>query len=187
MRAATAERLAVFGERAQVGAFDMRESAWYPQVDHADVVLSSLCVHHLTGEEKRQLSAEISKRLSSRGAFLLADLIFPQRDEGRRFFAATWDRAAEQQSLEQTGSLELYEMLVGEQWNYYDYPDSFDKPSPLFDQLVWLKNAGFEVADCFWMHAGHAIYGGYKRRENPVASKPLEYEEAVAVTKTSLL
>ena len=41
-------------------------------------------------------------------------------------------------------------------------PDPADHPSALFHHLVWLKHAGFAVVDCFWMHAGHAVYGGFK-------------------------
>jgi len=35
-------------------------------------------------------------------------------------------------------------------------------PYRVFDQLKWLEEAGFSAVDCFWMRAGHAIYGGYK-------------------------
>jgi hypothetical protein len=77
-------------------------------------------------------------------------------------FAAAWDRSAEAQALAKTGSRQLFEQFVKTEWNYYRFPDPFDKPSPLFDQLTWLKAAGFAVVDCFWLQAGHAIYGGYK-------------------------
>ena len=36
-----------------------------------------------------------------------------------------------------------------------------EMPYRVFDQLKWLEEAGFSVVDCFWMRAGHAIYGGY--------------------------
>ena len=29
-------------------------------------------------------------------------------------------------------------------------------------QLRWLEEAGFSSVDCFWMRAGHAVYGGYR-------------------------
>ncbi len=49
-----------------------------------------------------------------------------------------------------------------EAWNYYRFPDAGDRPSPLVDQLAWLKEAGFAIVDCFWLQAGHAIFGGFK-------------------------
>ncbi len=46
------------------------------------------------------------------------------------------------------------------QWNIFRYPDPFDKPSPLYDQLAWLKAASSAAVDVFWPEAGQAIYGG---------------------------
>ena len=37
------------------------------------------------------------------------------------------------------------------------------KPSPLYAQLKWLEQAGFEGIDVFWMQAGHAVFGGWKQ------------------------
>jgi hypothetical protein len=34
-------------------------------------------------------------------------------------------------------------------------------PDRVFEQLRWLEEAGFRAMDCFWMRAGHAVYGGY--------------------------
>jgi hypothetical protein len=30
-------------------------------------------------------------------------------------------------------------------------------------RLECLKEAGFAIVDCFWLQAGHAIFGGYKQ------------------------
>lgn len=38
-----------------------------------------------------------------------------------------------------------------------------DQPSRLIDQLLRLRGAGFAEVDCFWLEAGHAIYGGFKK------------------------
>jgi tRNA (cmo5U34)-methyltransferase len=162
MRAQTAERLRPFGERASVGAFDMLAQDWHDQLAGADVVVSSLCIHHLDGEQKQQLYKAICERLSPRGALLIADLVAPQRPEGWRLFANQWDASARERSERLTGGSAAFEHFQQTEWNYYRYPDPMDKPSPLFDQLLWLKAAGFAVVDCFWLQAGHAIYGGYK-------------------------
>jgi tRNA threonylcarbamoyl adenosine modification protein (Sua5/YciO/YrdC/YwlC family) len=42
-----------------------------------DLVASALCVHHLRGEEKRDLFARVRKVLSPGGRFVLADVIVP--------------------------------------------------------------------------------------------------------------
>jgi SAM-dependent methyltransferase len=185
MRQATAARLRPYGERVQVAAFDIMTDGWYDKLDSVDVVVSSLCVHHLNGEGKRNLFAAVHERLSARGCLLIADLVLPQREETREFFAATWDRSAREQSIAQTGDTALFDLFVREHWNYYTYPDPFDQPSPLFNQLRWLNEAGFAVVDCFWMQAGHAIYGGYREQAGAL-SDLIDYETALAIARRAL-
>ncbi len=184
MRRETAGRLRDFGARASVAAFDMAGSDWYGLLDGADAVVSSLCIHHLDGAQKQALFQAVGERLSDRGAFIIADLILSQRDEARELFAATWDQAAEAASVMQTGSRALFEAFQAIRWNYFHYADPFDKPSPLFDQLVWLKEAGFAVVDCFWMQTGHAIYGGYMSADS---GGGLPYADAYAAAQAALI
>ena len=154
-------RLGRFGDRAGVGSFDLKSADWLPDVDGAELVMSSLCLHHLNDDGKRSLFVALRRRLSERGALLIADLVAPRRAEARRLFAETWDHVAGQQSLSERGSAELFDLFVDTEWNIYRYPDPMDTPSPLFDQLQWLEAAGFSGVDCFWMRAAHAIYGGF--------------------------
>jgi tRNA (cmo5U34)-methyltransferase len=169
MRAQATERSRRFGSRVSVAAFDLAASDWLSRLQGFDCLLSSLCLHHLPGREKRRLFAAIAPQLSPRGALLVADLIEPQRPEARDVFAATWDHIAQAQALATHGSTRPFEKFVQERWNHYRFPDPVDQPSPLFDQLMWLREAGFAVVDCFWLQAGHAIYGGYKTRAEPTS------------------
>lgn len=163
MRAATYERLQSYAGRFQVDSFDMLQDNWYSKLNGADVVISSLCIHHLDGEGKRNLFDAVHKKLSEQGVFLIADLVLPQSNQAKELFATTWDKLAEVASIERTMARDIFQLFVDEQWNYYRYPDDFDKPSPIYDQLRWLDEAGFNIVDVFWMQAGHAIYGGYKQ------------------------
>lgn len=162
MRDQASRRLDVFGPRAAVEPFDLFARDWYEHLQDADCVVSSLCLHHLDGSEKQDLFAVMFEQLSAQGVFLMADLVKPQRPEAQALFAATWDRLTETQSIAETGSTELYQKFQEIEWNLYRFADPIDNPSSLFEQLIWLKTAGFEVVDCFWLQAGHAIYGGYK-------------------------
>jgi tRNA (cmo5U34)-methyltransferase len=162
MRVRTADRVRPFGSRAYVEAFDLAAPDWLQRFPAFDCVLSSLCLHHLSGDGKRRLFEAISRQLSPRGALLIADLVAPQRPEARELYAATWDHLAQTQSVSKTGAPQLYEKFVQERWNHYRFPDQVDQPSPLFEQLSWLQEVGFAIVDCFWLQAGHAIYGGYK-------------------------
>jgi tRNA (cmo5U34)-methyltransferase len=186
MRAQTAQRLGRFGARAAVAPFELTATEWLAHLEGADCAVSSLCLHHLDGPEKQRFFAAACARLTERGALLIADLVAPQRPEGRELFAATWDRAAEEQALAEDGTVARFERFRATQWNYYRYPDPFDKPSPLFDQLTWLKLAGFVLVDCYWLRAGHAIYGGYKSPAVSAAGQPLAFEDALQSAQRAL-
>lgn len=162
MRRETASRLAPFRGRASVGQFDIASPDWLPRAEGAGLVASSLCVHHLDGAGKRALFAAVFERLAAGGALLLADLVEPARSEARAWFADSWDRSVGEQSLAHSGSDTLLRRFGDTRWNYYRYPDPIDRPSGLFEQLLWLGQVGFTGVDCFWMSAGHAVYGGYK-------------------------
>lgn len=185
MRRQTAKRLTPYGERFSVAPFDLHETGWYTHLENADGVLSSLVIHHLDDSGKRNLFNAIHTRLSARGTLLIADLIEAQRPEAKAYFAATWDDITKAQSIAHAGSAELFEKFEQSEWNYYRYYDPFDKPSPLFNQLLWLKEAGFAVVDCFWLQAGHAIYGGYKSGAATPANG-LPFEAALRAAQEAL-
>ncbi len=187
MRSLATRRLHPFGRRARIQPFELASPDWLPHVKGAEVVLSSLCLHHLNGPQKQALFAALAERLSPRGVLLIADLVAPQRPEARELFAAAWERAAQVQSLAVAGSTALFDLFVERQWNYYYFDDPVDTPSPLFDQLLWLQQAGFEVVDCFWLHAGHAIYGGYKSRSSGVSGASFETARRSAETALNTL
>ena len=171
-------RLDRFGGRARLGEFDLGSSEWRDRMTGAGAVLSSLALHHLSGEGKRRLFEDAARKTTDRAALLVADIIEPARQEAWAYYADVYDAAAERRSREQTGSGELYQRLVDEEWNYFRFPDPGELPSPLFDQIAWLRAAGFASADCFWKLAGHAVYGGYKQGAG-AASERISYGEAL--------
>jgi tRNA (cmo5U34)-methyltransferase len=169
MREHLERHLAPFDDRVEIRPFELAEQAWRRILPSPlRCVLSSLCVHHLTGPQKRQLFVELAQRLEPGGALLLADIVEPPSPRIAHLFARQYDEIVREQSLAQRGNLSGYEQFSEMGWNYFlhDYgsasPDLVDHPSPLNDQLGWLSEAGFSTASCFWMRAGHAIYGGYK-------------------------
>lgn len=167
MRAHMQQRLARFGDRLEIRPFELEDSAWREEIpDQVRCVLSSLCVHHLDGSGKRQLFRDMFKHLEPGGALLLADIILPADQHIANFFANQYDKIVREQSLAQRGDLSGYEEFQQQTWNFfrYDYgkPDLYDKPSLLSEQLRWLQEVGFSQVDCYWMRAGHAVYGGWK-------------------------
>lgn len=168
MRAATSKRLAPFGARASVVPFDVAALDWWDRMFGVDLVVSSLCLHHLNDARKQYLYKAAAERLSARGALLIADLIDPQPLAARRLAADQWDGDARHQA-ETLGVPELFERFVDTRWNHFRFPDANDHPSALFHHLVWLRHAGFDAVDCMWLRAGHAVFGGFKRMAPPVA------------------
>ena len=151
-----------FGERAEVRAFELEDVKWLDALDGADCLVSSLALHHMTAEGKRDLLAEAFRRLGERAVVMVVDVVLPQRAEAWRLYANAYDDICRQQSVERTDGDVLYARLVEEKWNYYRYPDDAETPSPLSQQLAWLVEAGFDGVDCFWLQAGHPVFGGYK-------------------------
>jgi tRNA (cmo5U34)-methyltransferase len=164
MLRAVQERLRLFGERIITRHFDLFARSW-PEI-HLPLMAaaSSLALHHLDGPGKQALFHEVHSRLAPGGVFVIADLIEPSHPSGWTLAARQWDAAVQEQSLVLDGSLAGFAAFERMRWNFFRFydPEDIDHPSPLFDQLKWLEAAGFTGVDVFWMHAGHAIYGGWK-------------------------
>jgi tRNA (cmo5U34)-methyltransferase len=153
-----------YGERFQTLRFDLADYAWRTRAFPVHMVVSSLAIHHLDGEQKLQLFHDMHAILESDGALVIADVIAPTHPLGAEAAAKAWDAAVRKRSLEFDGNLAAFEAFERKQWNMYRYfdPDDIDKPSRLLDQLKWLEQAGFADVDVYWMLAGHAIFGGRK-------------------------
>lgn len=151
-------------DRLQTRQFDLADLSWrrFPEPVHAFV--SSLAIHHLDGEGKRQLFRDLTAALAPGGALVIADLVQPATPAGRALAAKAWDEAVHRRALEIAGDLAPYEAFRAERWNFYadPDPDPIDQPSPLIDQLRWLAEAGLTGVEVHWMKAGHAIFGGFR-------------------------
>ena len=159
MREQASARLAPFGDRVRLRPFKLESLDWWDLMFGADLVVASLCLHHLNDARKQYLYKAVADRLSERGALLIADLLEPAHESARRAAADDWDRAAEAQALERP---ELFQRFLDARWNHFRFPDPADRPSPLFHHLLWLRHAGFAAVDCLWMYAGHAVFAGFK-------------------------
>jgi tRNA (cmo5U34)-methyltransferase len=173
MRSETATRLSLFGDRARVAPFDLAALDWWDRMFGVDLIVSSLCLHHLNDAKKQYLYKAAAERLSPRGALLIADLIDPQHAAVRALAADQWDAQAKQQA-ETLGSPALFQRFLDSRWNHFRFPDDTDQPSALFHHLVWLRHAGFPAVDCCWMNAGHAVFGGFKQVAASAAPLPAD-------------
>lgn len=155
-------RLTQYGERFRPQHFDLHSHEWRAVTWPVQAIVSSLAVHHLDADEKQQLYADAYEMLDAGGALLIADLVQPASEAGALVAARLWDETVRQRALELDGNTDAFDFFRREHWNYYEFPDAFDKPSPLFHHFKWLEQSGFTEIDAYWMKAGHAIYGGRK-------------------------
>ncbi|GHF52463.1 SAM-dependent methyltransferase [Streptomyces mashuensis] len=159
----TARRdLAGHGDRFRTERFDLAAHDWRKRPVAPAAVVSSLAVHHLDADGKRALYRDVHTMLRPGGVLVIADLVQPAGPRGVALARAMWNDAVREQSLAGTGGLQAYDKFHALEWSCYEYPDELDKPSPVLDQLGWLREAGFTEVDLYWMKAGHAVFGGVK-------------------------
>jgi tRNA (cmo5U34)-methyltransferase len=163
MLSATAQTLAPFAGRFELGQIDIARQDWRSFAAPVRAFVSSLAIHHLDGPGKLALFHDLYRALAPGGALIIADVILTAGAAGEKLAGRAWDEAVRQRSVEVRGDLSAFETFVDEAWNMFTNPlDAVDKPSTLVDQLTWLRAAGFRDVDLHWMDAGHAIFSGYK-------------------------
>jgi tRNA (cmo5U34)-methyltransferase len=161
MRAAAAERTARFGDRMRIREFGLDRLDWWDVMFGAGLVVSSLSLHHLSDAKKQYLYKAAADRMSSSGAFLVADIVEPSHEAARRLAADAWDRSA-REAAEAQGQPELFDRFVEAKWNSHRFRDADEHPAALLHHLMWLKHAGFQAVDCTWLFAGHAVFAGFR-------------------------
>jgi tRNA (cmo5U34)-methyltransferase len=158
------QRLSRFGDRVKLSSFDLAVRSWRRLERPVQAVVSSLAIHHLDGAGKQVLFKDVYLMLAQGGAFIIADMVDPSSIPGRNVAADAWDEVVRERALELDGNTRGWDFFQREGWNTYRYPDpdDIDQPSPLFDQLKWLEQAGFVDIDVHFMQAGHALFSGWK-------------------------
>lgn len=167
MRRAAAARLAPFGDRARVAAFDLASEDWRtsPAIPWSPLaIVSALAIHHLDGPQKRKLYGDMHRLLKPGGRLIIADLIEPMSEAAKSVAARSWDQTVREAARAHNGPEDPYQHFAATHWNYYldPEPDPIDRPSPLLAQLQWLEQAGFIEVDVHWLLAGHAIFSARK-------------------------
>lgn len=104
-----------------------------------DLVLSSLAVHHLDDSQKRALCGAVARWLRPGGWFVLCDRF---RTDAPHL--AELHRRLRREHAFARGATD-------EEWQrWVQHETEHDRPCLLAEQLGWLREAGFGVADCVW-------------------------------------
>ena len=135
---------------------DLNDPAWTEQLPDGryDAIVSGLAIHHLPGERKRSLFAELFALLEDGGVFVNMDYVLvegPLRGlfDEKKMEALRGDRGASGSGV---GSVE--EVIVDE--------DDDDRPDLAEAQVQWLREAGFEQAEIQFKWAEAAVIAGFR-------------------------
>jgi tRNA (cmo5U34)-methyltransferase len=143
------ERFRNFPDRFRYVVDDFRNLR---EADCFDMVISSLSIHHLKDDEKRQLFARIHDVLHRQGLFLNIDLIKAPTAYLEELYCEDWYR-----KMRRNGASEE-EVQAG-----IERKHAYDREATLEDQLRWLREAGFTDADCVYRNYKMGLFFGVKR------------------------
>lgn len=115
-----------------------------------DLIISSLSIHHLTENEKRQLYFDIYSFLNKDGVFINADQVLGRTPFIESLYKRDWKTKIENSSLSKDEIVSAYERT------------KLDKMSTLEDQISWLKDIGFLDVDCVYKYFNFVVLFGRK-------------------------
>ena len=113
-------------------------------------VVSSLAIHHLPDEDKRNLFSRIFQSLEPGGIFINGEQILGETEWQQQLFEDTHLDGARA-----LGSDEKEIKAAEERMKY-------DKCSTLREQVAWLQEIGFQNAGSFFHSFRFAVYAGWK-------------------------
>ena len=151
--------------RLQTRQIDLEATDWRNFDQPLRAVVSSLAIHHLDGQAKHALFADIRNALAPGGVFVLADVVEVTTGIARQVAADMWDEEIRRRSLDHDGTLRSHEAFRKSGWNHFrtGAMDPIDKPSTLVEHVDWLRAAGFADIDLHWAIAGHVLLSAWRR------------------------
>ncbi|MDP1884457.1 MAG: class I SAM-dependent methyltransferase [Candidatus Moranbacteria bacterium] len=113
-----------------------------------DAVVSALSIHHLSDQEKQDYFKFIFEKLKAGGRFIIGDLVkSSDEEEWHKYLVDTMGEEGEHRWQVHKGNRE-------------------DKPSTLEDQLLWLKQAGFDKIEVVNKWFNFYVFYGEKSSKN---------------------
>ena len=135
-----------FAALAAPPVMEVLDYAHHPLGGPCDAVVSALSIHHLSDELKRDLFARIFAALRPGGVFINAEQVLGPTAELEEAYRQAW--LADARALG-ASEAEIDAALLRMQE---------DRCAPLEAQLQWLREIGFEDADCWFKEGRFAVY-----------------------------
>jgi SAM-dependent methyltransferase len=143
--------------RWQLVRGDLSRSSWQqalPDERPFDAVVSSLAIHHLPAQRKRELFAEVLELLAPGGLFINLDYVLVAGPL-RGLFDEQQLANALQAERDSGGTRHEHEV---------ELDDDDDRPDTVEHQLRWLHEAGFADVEVHFKWAEAAVFGGARPR-----------------------
>lgn len=120
-----------------------------------DFIYSSLAIHHLPFEEKKNLYAYIYNHLSTGGCFVHYDVVVPPTEKLEKCYLSIW-----RQWIKEHPAIKKRKALIGIPEEYKDNKDNM--PDTLDSQLSAMEEIGFKDVDCYFKYGIFSLFGGFK-------------------------
>jgi len=129
-----------------------------PIEDSYDLVMSSLAIHHLSGDDKVSLYEYIYNRLNPGGHFLNIDVVLAPTEELEDWYMQVWEEWIVRRKAEGKTDRDFTDIIR----RYKECEDNV--PDTLSFQLNALEKIGFVQVDCFYKYGVFVIFGGRKEK-----------------------
>jgi tRNA (cmo5U34)-methyltransferase len=143
------ERFSDFPDQFRYVVDDYRN---LPETGSFDLVISSLSIHHLPDDEKRELFRRVYGALGETGIFINIDLIRGPTPFLEELYNKDW-----YDKMRRAGAPED-EIRAG-----IERRIAYDRDALMEDQLRWLREAGFADSDCVYRNYKTGLFLGVKR------------------------
>jgi tRNA (cmo5U34)-methyltransferase len=158
MLARAQARLGQTGGSWQAVRGDLREPSWRQHVPGGryDAAVSSYAIHHLPAPRKRALFAELFDVLAPGAMFVNIDVVTvegPLRGVFDEEMVANAIAAEHRHGGHRSGEEVERELLAD---------DDDDRPDSLYEQLQWLRDAGFAEVETHFKWAEAVVFGAVK-------------------------
>jgi len=155
MLAAAKNAMTEFAGRYEAVLGDLSASPLtYAGAGSVDVVVSGYAIHHLPDTRKQALYADVFDLLAPGGLFVNVEHVASPTPELEEF----WEDLLIDQIAASSGRPRA---AVGAEQR--DRPDKADNILvPVETQVRWLRDLGFQHADCYFKFFGLAVFGGVK-------------------------
>ena len=125
-----------------------------------DFIVSSLAIHHLTMDEKKEFFKKIYSHLHPGGCFMNIDVMLAPTEAIEQWYMQLWKEWINERKT----ILGIKDNVFDDIMRRYKVLEE-NRPDTLDDQLNALREIGFKDVDCCYKYGIFAVYGGRKQEE----------------------